>query len=122
MPVKDLPRQAVKVMSAGVYAGEGVRATPEAAAAAAELGADLADHRSQRLTAGLINEADMIFCMTDAHVEQVLAIDPTARDRTVRLSDEGEIGDPVGGGSGIYRRTARQIRAALQRRLEKGLP
>jgi tRNA A37 threonylcarbamoyladenosine synthetase subunit TsaC/SUA5/YrdC len=116
-----LPQQGVHVISAGIYGGDGAPATPEAVFAAGELGADISGHRSQKLTNQLICDADMVFCMTDFHVEQVLAVEPNARDKVVRLSDEGEIADPIGGGRGIYQRTARQIQAALRQRIEEGL-
>ena len=116
-----LPQQGVHVISAGIYGGNGDPATPEAVFAAGELGADISGHRSQKLTNQLIRDADMVFCMTDFHTEQVLAIEPKARGKIVRLSDEGEIADPIGGGREIYRRTARQIEAALRQRLEEGL-
>jgi tRNA A37 threonylcarbamoyladenosine synthetase subunit TsaC/SUA5/YrdC len=116
-----LPLHGIHVMSAGLYAGDGVPATSEAVFAAGELGADISGHLSQKLTSQLIRDADMVFCMTDFHVEQVLALEPKARDKVVRLSDEGEIADPIGGGREIYRRTARQIQAALRRRIEEGL-
>ena len=121
VPAARLSQHGIHVISAGIYAGDGSPATPEAVFAAGELGADISHHRSQKLTTLLIHDADMVFCMTDFHVEQVLAMEPKARDKVVRLSDEGEIADPIGGGRGIYRRTARQIQAALRQRLEKGL-
>ena len=116
-----LPQQGVHVISAGIYGGDGAPATPEAVFAAGELGADISGHRSQKLTNQLIRDADMVFCMTDFHVEQVLAVEPKAGGKVVRLSDEGEIADPIGGGREVYRRTARQIEAALRQRLEEGL-
>jgi tRNA threonylcarbamoyl adenosine modification protein (Sua5/YciO/YrdC/YwlC family) len=116
-----LPQHGVHVISAGVFGGDGAPATPEAVLAAGELGADISHHRSQELTNQLILDADMVFCMTDFHVERVLAIEPRARDKVVRLSGEGEIADPIGGGREVYRRTARQIQAALRQRLEEGL-
>jgi tRNA threonylcarbamoyl adenosine modification protein (Sua5/YciO/YrdC/YwlC family) len=121
VPAARLSQHGIHVMSAGIYASDGAPATPEAVFAAGELDADISHHRSQKLTTLLIHDADMVFCMTDFHVEQVLAMEPNARDKVVRLSEEGEIADPIGGGRGIYRRTARQIQAALRQRLDKGL-
>lgn len=118
----ELASQGVFVASAGIYAGDGQLASPEAVDAAAEKGADLAGHRSRKLTMELINSSDMIFCMTDAHVEDVLAMAPQAAGKVRRLDEDGDVPDPIGGGRDCYRQTARHIEAALVKRLEEGIP
>ena len=58
-----------EVLSAGVWADEGrERERPRPSQAARKLGADMSDHRSRKLTKELIDQADMIFCMSREHV------------------------------------------------------
>jgi len=118
---KDLGAKGVEVVSAGLYATEGSQASPEAIDAAGVLGSDISAHRSHKLTSDLIHSADMVFCMTQFHVEQVLEVAPEVASKVVRLDDDADIPDPIGGDADEYRQVARQIQAALQRRLDKGL-
>ncbi|MEM9883773.1 MAG: Sua5/YciO/YrdC/YwlC family protein, partial [Planctomycetota bacterium] len=66
----------VHIGSAGVYAGEGQPASPEAVEAVRPLGLDLSAHRSRPLTADLIASADFVFTMTESHRRAVLAQAP----------------------------------------------
>jgi tRNA threonylcarbamoyl adenosine modification protein (Sua5/YciO/YrdC/YwlC family) len=118
--VAELTRHGVEVVSAGLAAAEGLRATPEAAAAARELGADITRHRSQRLTAELIQGADMVWCMTGFHVEEARRLSPESARRIERLSPQEDIPDPVGGGMEAYRAAAAAIETALELRLRRG--
>ena len=101
-------------ISAGAFAAVGQYATPEAVQAAAELGADISNHLSKKLTIDLINSADMIFCMSDAHVSAVLALVPAAVERVSLLDKAGPIDDPIGGGVDVYLRTGRRIERVLK--------
>ena len=120
--VQDLPDRNIEVLSAGVMAAQGQHASPEAVEAAADYGADLGSHRSRRVSLELIHAADMVFCMTEFHVAQVRQMAPQASSKVVRLDEAGDIPDPIGGGLGVYRQTAKRIESALQARFEKGLP
>lgn len=60
--------------SAGVFAPEGVPPSMEAVNALAELGIEH-DGASRRLTADLIRQAEVVFCMTSAHVAAARALD-----------------------------------------------
>jgi len=107
------------VSSAGVSAGPGAAATPEAVAAAGELGLDLTGHRSRPLTAQAVADADRILTMTAAHRDLVLRVAPEAADRTSVLDDDGDIADPFGGTLADYRAAAEQIKTALLRRFRE---
>ncbi len=104
-----------EVLSAGVWAGEGQRASPEAVEAAAECSVDLAGHRSQKITKELIDKADMVFCMTREHVDAVREMSPASAGRTRRLWSRGDIPDPAGGGPDAYRQTAEKMQQAIDR-------
>jgi protein-tyrosine phosphatase len=115
--VGELRGRGVEVQSAGLYAADGRRPTPEAVAAAKELGADIARHRTRRLTPELVEAADTILCMTDVHVLAVRRVSPSSVGKVSRLRVKGDIADPIGGGEAVYRQTAGELLAALEKRL-----
>ncbi len=119
--VGDLPRHAVKVLSAGISAADGARATPQAVEAARALGADISRHRSQNLTRELINEADVVFCMTDSHVYQAGQIARQDAHKIRKLDDHGDVPDPVGGSVDVYHAVAVRMKKALRIALAKGV-
>ena len=110
----ELSGKGIDVQSAGLFSMGGSPATPEAAEAAAEYGADISGHTSQKITVELINGADMIFCMTQFHLDHVLQMVPQAQSKARRLDPNADIPDPIGGGSAIYRKTAERIGEALK--------
>ncbi len=118
----ELADRGWSVLSAGVYAGGESPATPEAAAAARKLGADISGHRSRKLTSELIHGADMIFCMTDLHVEEVCSLSPPDADKVQRLDPAGEIPDPIGQSQDVYLRTGRRILQAVKDALHTRMP
>ena len=118
--VGQLRDHGVEVITAGVSAGRGAPATPEAVEAARALGADIARHRSRPLSRELTRSADMIFCMTEHHVADVLrAYGSVPGEKVKRLDIDGDIPDPIGGGAEIYNRTAQRIVKAVQERMSK---
>lgn len=119
--VGDLRKHGFEVLSAGLHASEGQRASPEAIEAAKEHGADISRHRTRKLTAELINASDMIFCMEDFQIAEVRRLAASTAGKVQRLEELGEIPDPVGAGSDAYRKTAERIEAALAAQLDKEL-
>ncbi len=116
--VEELEDRGVIVVSAGVAAMPGGRASAHAVQTAAEMGLDLSGHETQPLSTSLVRQADVIYTMTRAHREAVLAQWPEAGERTCLLSAEGvDIADPVGGLLERYRECAEQISSALSERL-----
>ena len=116
-PVGELSERGFRAISAGVVAAAGLGATQEAVAAARGLGADIAEHRSQKVTTELIKAADLVFCMTEFHLDAARRLEPSSPEKVFLLRGDGEIPDPIGGGSDVYNRTAREIELALRRRL-----
>ncbi|MBS3733506.1 MAG: threonylcarbamoyl-AMP synthase [Phycisphaerae bacterium] len=115
--VGALRQWGVEIRSAGLVAADGLSATAEAVDAAKRLGADVSQHRSGTINRDLIAWADVVFCMTDVHVGEVLRLDEAAADRVRRLDADGDIPDPVGRGEAAYHRTAERIRRALEQEL-----
>ena len=83
------------------------------------LGVDISSHRSRKLTPELINDADVVLCMTDFHVSQVCGLLPSAGKKVLRLDPGGDVPDPIGGGMDVYIQTARRIEEAIRRRLDE---
>lgn len=110
--------QAYEVMSAGSFAGVGSPAAADAIRELAARGLDAQGHSSQPLTPELIQRADYIYAMTPEHQAAVLDLVPAAADRT-QLLDARAISDPIGHGAEAYARSAAQIEAAVQRRVEE---
>jgi len=116
-PEQDRP--GVIVMSAGIAAMMGGRASREAVETMARLGLDLSGHETQPLTETLVRHADMIWTMTQSHREAIVAQWPDAAERTELLSPEGhDVYDPIGGPLERYQQCAAQIRSALGARLD----
>ena len=111
------------VMSAGIAAMAGGRASPEAVEAMDEFPLDLSGHETQPLTEPLVRNADFIYTMTRSHREAIVAEWPGAAERTFQLSPEGsDVSDPIGGPLEQYRACAAEIRRHLEARLEQLKP
>jgi len=116
----ELEDRGVIVMSAGIAAMTGGRASPEAAQTVFELGLDLNDHQTRPLSEPLVRHADVVYTMTGAQREAIVAQWPAAAERTRLLSKDGsDISDPVGGPLERYQHCAAQIRIALEARLDE---
>ncbi len=85
------------VASAGASAPDGLRPTAETLAALAARGIDH-DGVSKTLTAEMIRNADVVFCMTKGHVAaaQSLVGDQEVARKIMCLDPEGDIEDPLG--------------------------
>lgn len=118
--VSQLPDRFYEVLSAGILAAPGVEATPEACRAAHGLGADISSHRSSKLTRDLIQSADVVFCMTGSHVQEVLRLAPDEAEKILPLSTRQEVSDPIGAGQDVYLATARQIEQAVAVLIDEG--
>jgi protein-tyrosine-phosphatase len=118
--IGELEDRGVIVMSAGIAAMVGGRASPEAVQTMAKLGLDIRDHATQPLTEQLVRQADVILTMTRSHREAIVAQWPAAAERTRILSADGsDIPDPIGGPLERYQLCSAQIQAALGPRLDE---
>lgn len=99
--------------SAGLFTTDGLPASKNAIAAAAELGVDLHHHRSRMLNWDIASSAKYLVCMTGAHYDRVLEMFPQLEDRLFTLSDT-DISDPFGGDLEIYRLCAIQLKDAVE--------
>ena len=105
--------------SAGVAAIEGLRASVPAVSVMKSRGLDLRAHRSQPVTARLVDRAYMILTMTRGHKRAIVDRFPVGADKTYLLRDfdsvspGAEIDDPIGGDFEIYAGVADEIDGAL---------
>ncbi len=114
----DLEAAGVRVLSAGASTTAGMPASAEAVEVMNRVGVDLTQHRSQPLTPQVIEEADVIYCMTEAHRRAVVAMAALAADRTLLLDRAGaDIDDPFGADTQTYQRCAELIRQRVHQRL-----
>jgi protein-tyrosine-phosphatase len=104
----------VLIDSAGVFAGIGEKASDEAILAMEKRGIDLSGHRTKPLTDELINMADLILTMTEAHKQLIINYAPDKIKTLLEYAgDEGDISDPYGGDLEEYEETANEIYDAL---------
>lgn len=75
------------IYSAGISALDGYQATRETLEVMAAHGADASDHRSQRLTEEMIEDADKIFVMERLHKDWILRLVPEAESKVHLLSE-----------------------------------
>lgn len=109
----------VLVRSAGVAAGDGEPATPEGREALKRLGIQMGRHASKSLTRRMIQDADQILAMTRPHAQGVLALDPSAANKTATIDPDGDVQDPIGGPQSIYDETAEHLLELIRARFEQ---
>ncbi len=111
-----------RVSSAGTGTIEGAPATQLAIRTCAEHGVDISAHRSIALTAGLLEESDLILGMEPNHIDRARELVPGAVDRIHLITKRGAapgtmasngVVDPLGGSADQYRDTFNRIRSHL---------
>ncbi|MDI9477081.1 MAG: low molecular weight protein arginine phosphatase [Natronincolaceae bacterium] len=135
---KDGP-QNIKVMSAGIYAWEGDKASYGAVEALKERGIDIMEHSSKLLTPKLLEKADLVLTMTSNHKRAVLEMCPGAREKVYTLKEyvlshdnkelyisdsdfdwiNQDIKDPYGQSVDVYRESAEELEKYLQMLIDK---
>jgi tRNA threonylcarbamoyl adenosine modification protein (Sua5/YciO/YrdC/YwlC family) len=119
VPETELERKGINVVSAGSFAMPGARATPQGVEALRDMGIDLSQHRSKPLSVELIHQADHIFTMGRAHALQVAALVPSAREKVSTLDPSGDIDDPIGGDTALYKDLAGHLETLIEQRLKE---
>jgi protein-tyrosine phosphatase len=118
-PVDRLEEKGYKVSSAGTMGVSGLTASSEAITACAAMGIDITKHRSIALSKELIENADIIFVMSNAHLTEVLELLPQAKDKCLLLAKQMEIADPIGQEQKVYFDSAQLIQNAVKERIEE---
>ena len=104
--------------SAGIYAFNGSPASHEAIKVMAELGIDISHHRARRLNEDLVQWADLILTMTEAHYREIIERYDVSAQKIHTLAafsqnQAGDIIDPFGSGIPTYRQCARQMQSMV---------
>lgn len=102
---------AVEFASAGTHAAPGSAATPEAVAAAADIGLALRWHRSRQLTSAMAAAADLLVALDQEHFDYIAEHFPAAKVELL-----GRVPDPYGMSDEMYRQVRDQIAVALEGR------
>lgn len=102
------PLRSLQVVSAGVAARGGDRVSENSVIAMKKVGLDIAGHVSQPLTHPMLNEADLILCMTESHRAMIrFQAEPAPKNiflfrEFMPQRGDKEIGDPYGGPLKVY--------------------
>jgi len=108
------------VSSAGVVAIPGSFPTGETVLVLGERDIDATRHRARVLDRDIVESADLVLCMTRAHVDAVLNLVPGARGKTFLLTEicpdrePDEIDDPFGGTLDCYRECFKVIESCFE--------
>ena len=106
-----------EVISRGIMT-TGAGASEESAIVMREMGYDISDHISRRITAEEIRDADLILTMTYNHKMILVNTMPEEKDKIFTLCEyanlEGDIPDPYGLGLDEYRKCAKKIKEAVE--------
>ncbi len=113
-----------EVLSAGIAAADGYPATLYAIEAARIWECDISGHKSQPLTGELVDRADLILCMSERHVKEVLRLRSGAREKTFLFKNFPEpspfgegVEDPIGQSLDRYNETFLEIGEYLGKQL-----
>jgi len=116
--VAELSDRGFRVESAGLFGGSGAKASAQAIVAAAEFGADISQHSSQKLISRLIRCADVVFCFTGMHLAEACRLAPSASGRIRLLDRSGDIPDPIGADVDVYLGIAERIDTSFRAYLQ----
>ncbi len=110
----------IRVASAGLGAMDGQRPSLHAVEVLAREGIDISGHRSQAVSAALLERADYVFTMTRDHRDMLLLLFPeaAAKFRLLRAAEAAKGGrpdvyDPIGGSFATYEACKNEIKHAL---------
>lgn len=111
----ELRERRIDIFSAGVAASESEPASRDAVHVMNEIGLDLSQHLSQRVTEHMLDNSTLILTMTERHRRALCEARPDLADRIQLLARNGEdISDPIGGPVEEYRTCASQLRTHLE--------
>lgn len=109
--------------SAGIAAQDGGSLSSETLHALDKLGIE--HHgKSKAVSANMIRKADVVFCMTEQHVEAARDLidgEPDHQSKIIRLDTEDDIDDPAGMGQKAYDRLAKKFQTLVPKRLKEWL-
>jgi protein-tyrosine-phosphatase len=112
-------RARARAESAGLSAQSGRPFATQAVEALRRLGVVPHAHAARDVTADLVRQAEVIFCMTEDQCRALLARFPEAAAKSHRLDPEGDIEDPSGSKDAtVFDRVSEQLSRTIRLRLE----
>ena len=96
--LKERNIEFIKCRSCGLNADSGDKANYYAVNTCYNAGIDISNHRATQINKDIIDESDIIVCMTQYHKNQLLPFAPSAK---IMVPDK-EISDPYGRGEAVY--------------------
>jgi protein-tyrosine phosphatase len=119
-PFDQLKEKGIMVMSAGVNAAPGRRASRESEQACGERDLDISGHVTRAADNQLVRYADQVWTMTRAHRDVIVNHWPEVAGRVQVLDPGGgDVSDPIGGSAEEYRQCAGQIDKFLEQRIQE---
>jgi protein-tyrosine-phosphatase len=115
--VDRLEQTGYKITSAGVIAANGIDASAEAIRFCDSKGVKLGNHKSRRLTAQMLQDADYIFIMSAEHRSDIIRTLPQAGRKCILLNDNIDINDPIGQDFEAYKSCGLIIEKAVNKRI-----
>lgn len=110
----DRKNENIICRSCGLAAFTGDSAANNAITAAAELGADISNHRATAVNPYIIDETDLAVCMTSGHKATLKKYFPNCR----AVVPQKEISDPYGGTLDVYRECAKSLADYIEKLLD----
>lgn len=115
----------IRVWAAGTIWSVWGGPTSGAIRAMATCGIDISSYTSIRISRDLIDQADLILVMAEAHRRKVINMEPAAARKVFLLKEFAgskenlEIPDPIGQSYEAYQSVAREIKEAIELALPK---
>jgi protein-tyrosine-phosphatase len=115
---QDPARSEWQVLSAGLWAVDGNKASRRSAAVMMKHGHDLGNHRARQVTAELMQDADLVLGLTPNHVEALRLGFPRQAAKIHLLAEMAGysrgVEDPYGQPQTIHRVVAREIHQIIE--------
>lgn len=113
---RHVVRYGLRFGSFGIMAMAGRRATDHAQAVGRDHGVDLSGHRSRPFSVSLVEEASVVYCLAQGHMDFLEPYFQGGRADALQMLDPKgrEIPDPYGRSLRVYRKTAERIAEAVE--------
>lgn len=118
------PNLEFKVTSAGISAINGSNISSQTLKMLKNIGILEVKHQPTHLTQEMIQDADLILCMENHHIQQVLFLCNTAKDKTFLIKEYAGLPstgilDPIGGSWEVYETCLLEIKQCLLKIIER---
>ncbi|MDF2928517.1 MAG: protein tyrosine phosphatase [Anaerospora sp.] len=113
----------IKILSAGLAGDGAFPASYGAMMAMSTRNIDISAHSSRQLLPDYIEMADLVLTMTGSHKRAILKLVPASAGRVYTLAEfagyAGDVDDPFGGDTEVYRQCAEQLEKLIDTAWEK---